>query len=63
MAGIVKEWSFKGLGDEVGVDAILIDTSSGKHFFEAFAWRSWLDELLLGWLSWLRLRLDDRDVL
>jgi hypothetical protein len=56
LAGIVKEWSFKSFGDEVGVDAILIDTSRGEHFFEGITGCAWLDELLL----WgLRLGLDD----
>lgn len=63
LTGKTKEGAFERLGDEIGIDAVLIDDGGGENFLEVFAGIAGLDErlLLLGF-GLLRLNLHERDV-
>jgi hypothetical protein len=63
LTGKTEKGTFERLGDEIGIDAVLIDDGGGENFLEVFTGIARLDErlLLLGF-GLLRLNLHERDV-
>lgn len=60
LASVIQKWALQCLGDEVSVNSVFSNASSGKHFFKVLTGVSRLNELLLGRLGFL---LEDGDVL